>query len=187
MRIRELSGEDVRDAVRILLLSFSRELNGIFGDTELARELLFKFFSNHMAECLVAESDRIVGFASYSFEHNLPLDFFRRELGFVRGLKTSLLIRYLCPKAKGKRATLNFLAVSPLRRNSGVGSALMKEIVDRLEGRARVMECNVSIDNDAGIALLTKFGFEVVKMIENNFSEKYFGVRQWYRMRLYLQ
>jgi len=88
MRVRELEDGDIRDAVRILVLSFSRELNGIFGDIELARELFFKFFSLQRKECLVAESDRIVGFASYSFRQRLPISgFLRRELGFVRGVR----------------------------------------------------------------------------------------------------
>ena len=188
MRVRELEREDARDAVRILVLAFSRELNGIFGDTELARELFFKFFSMHTEECLVAEAERIIGFASYSFRQRLPVSgFLKKELGFVRGLKASLLIRYLCPKPKKGRAVINFIAVSPLRRNSGAGSALLEKIVERVrEGGGREIECYVSVDNDSGIGLLTKFGFEIAKMLDNRFAEKNFGAKQWYLMRLHL-
>lgn len=188
MRVRELREEDARDAVRILVLSFGRELNGIFGDTELARELFFKFFSTHTEECLVVEAERIIGFASYSLKQRLPIsDFLKKELGFVKGLKLSMLIRYLCPKPKKGKAVINFIAVSPLRRNSGAGSALLEKIVERVkEGGGKEIECYVSVDNDAGIGLLTKFGFEVARMLDNRFAEKNFGARQWYLMRLKL-
>ncbi len=100
----------------------------------------------------------------------------RDELGFVKGLKASLLIRYLCPKPKRGVAVINFIAVSPLRRNSGVGSALLEEIVDRVKGEGgREIDCYVSVDNDAGIGLLTKFGFEISKMLDNRFAEKILG------------
>ncbi|WP_456329563.1 N-acetyltransferase family protein [Archaeoglobus sp.] len=188
MRVRKLEKEDARDAVRLLILAFSRELNGIFGDTELARGLFFKFFSTHTEECLVAESERIVGFASYSFRQRLPVsDFLRKELGFVKGVKASLLIRYLCPKPKKGKAVINFIAVSPLRRNSGVGSLLLEKIIESVrEGGGKEIECYVSVDNDEGIGLLTKFGFEIAKMLDNRFAEKNFGAKQWYLMRLQL-
>uniref|UniRef100_A0A7C3MA70 N-acetyltransferase n=1 Tax=Archaeoglobus fulgidus TaxID=2234 RepID=A0A7C3MA70_ARCFL len=188
MRVRELEDGDIRDAVRILVLSFSRELNGIFGDIELARELFFKFFSLQRKECLVAESDRIVGFASYSFRQRLPISgFLRRELGFVRGVKASLLIRYLCPKPRKGKAVINFIAVSPLRRNCGAGSLLLERIIESVrEGGGKEIECLVSVDNDEGIGLLSKFGFEIARMLDNSFAEKNFGIKQWYLMRLVL-
>jgi len=154
----------------------------------LARELFFKFFSTYTEECLVAESERIVGFASYSFRQRLPVsDFLRKEIGFVKGVKASLLIRYLCPKPKKGRAVINFIAVSPLRRSSGAGSLLLNRIIENVkEGGGKEIECYVSVDNDEGIGLLSKFGFEIARMLDNRFAEKNFGARQWYLMRLQL-
>ena len=187
MRVRDLERDDVRDAVRILILSFDRELSSIFKDIELARDIFFKFFSMYSDNCVVAEAERIIGFASFSTEKTPLSGFLRSEMGFVRGLKTYLLLRYLCPKPKKGEGTINFIAVSPLRRNSGVGSALLDEIIRRgREKGIRTLKCYVSLSNDAGIGLLTKHGFEIEKMVETSFAEKNFGQRQWYLMRLRL-
>ncbi|WP_202319391.1 GNAT family N-acetyltransferase [Archaeoglobus neptunius] len=184
MRVRNLEARDSKDAARILILSFERELNGIFGDIELARELFFKFFGQYTENCFVVEEGRIIGFASYSSGNTPISDFLKRELGFVRGLKTSLLIRYLCPKPKRGEGVINFIAVSPLRRNCKAGSALLERIVeDASEKRLRLLKVYVSVDNDAGIGLFTKYGFEIEKMIDHRFAEKNFGFRQWYLMK----
>lgn len=187
MKVRELEKKDVRDAVRILILCFDRELNGIFGDVELARELLFRFFSIYSENCYVAEAERVVGFASYSSKKVPISSFLRKELGFMKGTKASLLIRYLCPVPKRGEGVLNFVAVSPLRRNEGVGSALLSKIIEDAGKKGiKSLKSYVSVANDAGIGLLIKFGFKVEKMIDHSFAEKNFGVRQWYLMRLKL-
>ncbi len=185
MRIRELNEEDVRDAVRILILSFERELYGIFGDIELARETLFEYFSENLEDCYVAEEERVIGFASVSFRKRNLGRFFRKKLGFFAGTKIAMLINYLCPNPKKGEAAINFIAVSPLRRDKGVGTALLERIISEAKSRrCSKIKCYVSIENDAGIALLTKFGFSIAKMIDNRFAEKYFGQRRWYLMEL---
>lgn len=188
MKIRELERDDVGDAVRILVLSFERELNFIFRDIELARGVLFKFFSNYRENCFVAEDERILGFASYSTKKMPISKHLRKELGFLQGLKVSLLIEYLCPKPKRGEGVINFIAVSPLRRNQGIGSILLKKIIEDAEGEGvKRLKVNVSVKNDTGIGLFTKFGFEIDKMLDNSFSEKNFGQRQWYVMKLDLK
>jgi ribosomal protein S18 acetylase RimI-like enzyme len=187
LQIRELEPKDVRDAVRILILSFERELFGIFNDLELAREILFEYFSVYRDGCFVAESERILGFASVSFSSPPTRRFFRNKLGIIRGTKISLLISYLCPKPKSSGATINFIAVSPLKREKGIGSALLRRIIDEaLRAEKKEISCYVSVDNDAGISLLTKHGFQIVRMLDNSFAEKRFGQRKWYLMKLYL-
>jgi len=187
MRVRELEKSDVGDAVRILVLSFEKELNFIFRDIELARELFFKFFTDYNENCFVVEEERVLGFASYSTK-KLPISkLLRKELGLVNGFKTSLLISYLCPKPKKREGVINFIAVSPLRRNLGLGSHLLSKIIENARDKGvRRLKCYVSLENDAGIGLLTKFGFEVDKMVDNSFAEKYFGQRQWYLMKVEL-
>lgn len=187
MRVRELEKSDVGDAVRILVLSFEKELNFIFRDIELARELFFKFFSDYNENCFVVEEERVLGFASYSVRKMPISKLLRKELGFVNGFKTSLLISYLCPKPKRKEGVINFIAVSPLRRNRGAGSLLLSKIIeDARDKGVRRLKSYVSLENDAGIGLFTKFGFEVDKMLDNSFAEKNFGQRQWYLMKLEL-
>ncbi len=188
MKVRELEKDDVRDAVRILVLSFERELFGIFGDVELARELFFEYFSLYPEYCYVAEEERIIGFASISFGKTKIGSFLRKKLGFVRGTKFGMLIKYLCPSPKKDEATINFVAVSPLRRGKGVGTALMEKLLEvaREKGKKKV-KCYVSVENDSGIGLLTKFKFRIANMIDNSFAEKHFGQRKWYLMELELE
>lgn len=187
MRIRELERDDVGDAVRILILSFERELNFIFRDIELAREVLFKFFSSYHENCFIAEDERILGFASYSTKKMPISKHLRKELGFVQGLKISLLLSYLCPKPKRGEGVINFIAVSPLRRDQGIGSLLLHKIIEDAESEGvKRLKVNVSVENDAGIGLFTKFGFKIDKMLDNSFAERNFGQRQWYVMKLEL-
>ncbi|MET1124344.1 MAG: GNAT family N-acetyltransferase [Archaeoglobaceae archaeon] len=178
MRIEELRKEHVRDAVRILVLSYSNEFNAVFGDIELARELMFKYFERYTSG-YVAIDDRVVGFAKVSREREIG-KFLRDELGFVRGLKASLLLSFIWPRAKKDEAILDFVAVSPFRRGKGIGSALLKRIIDDCD--ARKIRCVVAVDNDAAIGLLTKFGFEVRRMIDDRRVEKHFGRRRWFEM-----
>ncbi len=188
MKIRDLEKDDVKDAVRILILSFERELFGIFGDVELARELFFEYFTLYPEYCYVAEEERVVGFASMSFGKMKIGSFLRKKLGFVKGTKFGMLIRYLCPPPKKDEATINFIAVSPLRRGKGVGTALLEKLLEvaRIEGKRKI-KCYVSVDNDSGIGLLTKFKFSIANMIDNSFAEKHFGQRRWYLMELKLE
>ena len=186
LQVRELEPGDVRDAVRILVLSFERELFGIFSDLELAREILFEYFSLYRDGCYVAESERVLGFSMASFAPPPIGKFLRSKLGIVQGTKLSLLISYLCPKPGLGEVTINFIAVSPLRREKGVGSALLSRIIeDAKKVGKREISCYVSVDNDAGISLLTKFGFQIARMIDNSFAERNFGQRRWYLMKLY--
>jgi ribosomal protein S18 acetylase RimI-like enzyme len=188
MKVRELRKEDVRDAVRILTLSFERELFGIFKDLEYAKELFFDYFSRNTKNCFVAEEGRIIGFAFVSFKPLKIGKFLRERMGFVKGTKTSLLISYLCPKPKKDEAVINFIAVSPLRREQGAGSRLLERIIDEATdaGKSKI-KCLVSVENDAGIALLTRYNFTISKMLDNSFAEKNFGQRKWYQMELQLR
>ncbi len=199
MIVRELAKieeDDVRDAVRVLILSFEKELFAIFRDLELAREIFFEFFEKRRDGCYAAVEERVIGFASASFKPNFfakklglsasdlrPI--LKSKLGFFEGIKASLLLSYLCPNPKAGEGVINFLAVSPLRRYHGVGSSLLERIIaDAENAGVRKLKCYVSIENDGGIALLTKYGFGIEKMLDNSFAEKRFGQRRWYLMSL---
>ncbi len=187
MIVRELRVEDVRDAVRILTLSFEREIFCVFRDLELAKEIFFEYFSENLDGCIVAEEERVIGFAYTSFQEHNWGSFLRKKFGFVKGSKLSLLLSYLCPNPKKDEAVINFISVSPLRRGKGVGTKLLERIIDDCKKRGkRKVKCWVSVENDAGLALFTKFNFKIAKMIDNKFAEKNFGQRQWYLMELQL-
>lgn len=184
MIIRELREEDSRDATRILILSFEKILVKLFRDLETTREKLFQYFSNNTSDCYVVEAERIIGFGSITINKKERIKinkFLRKEFGFVNGTKLSMLLKFLCPIPKNKEATINFIAVSPLRRNQGIGSMLIERMLSEAKTRGCLkVKCLVPESNHQGICFLSKFGFFPEKVIENSFVEKYFGERKWY-------
>lgn len=181
MIVRPLEKEDIGEAVRILLLSFDRELSTIFRDIYFAGEILREFFSRNMEGCFVAEKDRILGFSCISFGKHEISKFLREKLGFLQGLRASLLLKFFFRDPKKGEAFLDFIAVSPLRRNEGIGSAMMKKLIEVAENRARRLNCIISAESDA-ISFFQKFGFEISSVFENKLAEKYFSTKQWFLM-----
>ncbi len=186
MRVRELRKGDIRDAVRILILSFEKVLFNVFKDLELAREVFFEYFEENTDGCYVAEEERIVGFAYVSFKKQKFGSFFRNKLGFINGTRIALLMSYICPKPKRDEVVINFLAVSPLRSSEEICSALLRRIVeDARNANKKKIRCLMPIDSDL-LDVFTKFGFEIRKVIDNRFAERNFGSRVWYVMELKL-
>lgn len=178
MIVRPLERKDVGEATRILLLSFDRELSTIFGDVYTAGEILRDFFSRNTEGCFVAEKDRVLGFSRLSFEKHEISKFLREKLGFLKGSRASLLLKFFLRDPKKGEAFLDFIAVSPLRRREGVGTAMMKKLIEVAEGKVKRLTCMVRAESDA-IAFFEKFGFEVSSFFENRLAEKYFSSRQW--------
>jgi len=186
MKIRKLEREDVRDAVRILLLFFEKVFYRIFGDLELARELFFEYFEENTDGCYVAEEERIVGFAYTSSKKQDFGKFFRRKLGFVKGTKIGLLLSYICPKPKRDELVINFLAISPLRMDERICLSLLEKIAeDAVKDKKKRIKCLISIENEL-LDTYTDFGFKIKKVFDSRFAEKNFGVRVWNLMELEL-
>lgn len=182
MRVRPLERGDVGEAVRILLLSFDRELSTIFRDIYFAGEVLRDFFSSNMDGCFIAEKERILGFSCISFGEQKIFKFLRDRIGFLESLRASLLLRFFIRKPKKGEAFINFIAVSPLRRHEGIGSAMMKKMIEVAEDRkAARLSCIIRADSEA-LEFFQKFGFEVTSVFENKFAEKYFFSNQWILM-----
>lgn len=182
MIVRPLKKEDLREAVRILILSFDRELLVIFKDIYFAGEVLFDFFNRNMQGCYVAEKERVLGFSCISFEEHKLFKFLRERMGFVEGLRASLLLKFFARNPKRGEAFIDFIAVSPLRRNEGIGSAMMKKLIDvAMERDVFRLNCMVRAESDA-VTFFRKFGFEIVSVFENKLAEKYFFSRQWFVM-----
>lgn len=183
MRIRELRDEDLVDAVRIMALTFERELTVIFKDLDIARELLVDFFRKNKNGCYVAEDNRVLAFAWYLSRKKKIFKFLREKLGFVDGLRAYLLLRFFVRTPKKGEGFLVFICVSPLRRVTGIGSALMLEIIKRAkEEGLNSLKCIIPAESDS-VYFFKKFGFELTKLFENSLAKKYFSSKEWILMR----
>ncbi|MEM0350432.1 MAG: GNAT family N-acetyltransferase [Archaeoglobaceae archaeon] len=180
MRVRPLEKADVAEAVRILLLSFDREISAIFRDIYFAGEILKDFFIRNPENCFVAEKERILGFSCISFEEHKIFKFLRERMGFLEGYRASLLLKFFMRNPKKGEAFIDFIAVTPLRRREGVGSALMKRMIESAKEReVKRLNCLVRSESES-LPFFEKFGFKVVKVFESKLAEKYFYTKLWF-------
>lgn len=178
MKIERLRAEHLREAVRVLALAYSNELSHIFGDLEIGRSLLLDYFSQNPSG-FVAVEDRVVGFASLSFRKKGMnfLKFMCRNLGFLMGVRVSLLLKFLCPDPKKGEATLDFIAVSPLKQRKGVASALMNAMIEEsMNKKVKRIKCLVPLET---LDLFENFGFEAEKFVESRLALKHLGRKEW--------
>ncbi|MEM0215604.1 MAG: GNAT family N-acetyltransferase [Archaeoglobaceae archaeon] len=186
MKIRELRDDDLVDAVRILALCFEKELTAVFRDIDISRELLIDFFRENKNGCYVVEDRRVIAFAWILTEKKRILKFLRKRIGILDGLRAYLLLRFFVRTPKKGEAFLIFICVSPLRQKSGVGSALMLEIIKRAkESGVKLLKCIIPAESNS-VYFFKKFGFEIIQLFENRLAEKYFSSNQWILMSKYL-
>ncbi|MEM2086546.1 MAG: GNAT family N-acetyltransferase [Archaeoglobaceae archaeon] len=183
MKIRELRDQDLVDAVRILALCFEKELTTILKDVDIARELLMEFFRKNKNGCYVAEEERVVAFGWLLSEKLKIFKFLREKIGLVDGLRAYLLLRFFVRAPKKGEGFLVFVAVSPLRRRNGIGSRLMKRIIEEAKNmNLKRLKCIIPVNSDS-LPFLTALGFETVDLFENRLAEKYFSSREWILLR----
>ncbi len=179
MKIRKLREDDLVDAVRIISLSFEKELIAIFKDIDIARDILMDFFRENRDGCYVAEDERVLAFAWLLKEKPKILKFLKSEMGLVDGLRSYILLRFFIKKPKKGEGILVFSAVSPLRRGSGIGTRLMKEVISIAKSeKITSMRCMVPAESDA-VLFFKNLGFEVRGIFDNKLAEKYFSCRTW--------
>ncbi|MEM1579191.1 MAG: GNAT family N-acetyltransferase [Archaeoglobaceae archaeon] len=179
MIVRPLKRSDLNDVIRILVLSFERELATIFRDVDLAREILGEFFEKNPEGCFVAEDGRVVGFLRITFEEQKIFGFLREKLGFIDGLRASLLLKFFVKNPKKGEGFVNFIVVSPFRRGNGIGSALMRRAIEEARIRnLKSLKCMISAGSES-ITFFEKFGFEIEKLIESKLAERYFSSKEW--------
>lgn len=69
------------------------------------------------------------------------------------------IVGYAVAEAQGSRVHIISVAVSPKSRRSGVGAALMHELIRRLGPTARTMSLEVRAGNRAAVQLYERFSF----------------------------
>lgn len=182
MKIRELRDEDLVDAVRILALSCERELTVIFKDMDIARDLIKDFFKEERRGCYIAEDGRVLAFAWVLLSKVKIFKFLREQMGFIDGLRAYLLLKFFLRAPKKGEGFLIFVTVSPLRRGSGIGSALIERVIEDLkEKKFKRLNCIIPAESDS-LAFFKKLGFEISNIFKNRAAEKYFFSPQWVLM-----
>lgn len=188
VKIRKARKEDLNDILRILSSSFEKELDKIFGDAFEGREILRRAMESldELKGIYVAELNSkilgCVGISAKEIDNKIPVG---REaiksLGFVKGTRAKLLLSFFKEKPKKNDICIDYLAVSKFYRNMGVGAALYNKVEDlaRLNGKNRI-KVWVSVENDDSIDFFLKRDFQIAKMIDSKFAEKYFEQRYWY-------
>ncbi|ASJ02160.1 ribosomal-protein-alanine N-acetyltransferase RimI [Thermococcus profundus] len=84
-----------------------------------------------------------------------------RIIGYVMG--------YLRPDLEGH---IMSIAVDPEYRGNGIGSALLREVIERLINRgARYIGLEVRVSNEKAIKLYERFGFRKVKRVIGYYSD----------------
>jgi ribosomal protein S18 acetylase RimI-like enzyme len=179
MIVRKLREDDLVDAVRIIALSFERELIAIFKDVDIARDIATEFFRVNRDGCYVAEEGRVVAFAWLIKEKPKIFKFLKSQMSFVDGLRSYILLRFFLRRPKKGEGFLVFIAVSPLRRGSGIGTRFMNEVVSIARSeKINTLKCMVPAEGDA-LIFFKNLGFEINGIFENKLAEKYFSCRSW--------
>lgn len=79
--------------------------------------------------------------------------------GFIVA-KEDRIVGYAISEIIGERGHIISMAVSPESRRSGIGSALLRESIRRLEPKVHEVYLEVGVRNEAAIRLYEKFSFE---------------------------
>jgi [ribosomal protein S18]-alanine N-acetyltransferase len=70
------------------------------------------------------------------------------------------IVGYAISEAQGARGHIISIAVSPKRRRSGVGAALLQELIRRTEPNVQSLSLEVRAGNRAAIRMYEKFSFK---------------------------
>ena len=108
-----------------------------------------------------------------------------RRLGLVRGTITYLVIRsqFMGESADAQSgvAEIGFVATDPDHRGQGVGTALLRHILELPGDRSYVLE-DIKDTNEAALGLYRKLGFEVCRRRAVRFAKRA-GFREYVSMR----
>ncbi len=188
MFVRTLEREDINEYVKLLFLCCS-ELKNIFGDDFIGREILescYESFDSYEG-ILVAKAERILGFVELKISEinrKFPIKPFL-ILGFSKGLKARMLLSFFDRKPKKNEAYIRFMGVHP-KANYEVGEILVDKAVEfaSLKGKKKISAW-LPVESDLVDICLEK-GFEIRRMLESTFAEKYMGKKYYYLLEMKL-
>ncbi len=190
MEIKQLERSEVREFVKLLFICHEDEFTHLFGDTFLAMEILMNYYSNlsDYRGILIAKAGiKVAGLIEVWMREfrreKLPIGDFVRAFGFLKGLKCRLLLSYFGTKPKRDEAYIRFFCVHP-SLSLDYGRRLLDKALELAKsmGKKRV-SIWLPVESDLVDVCIEK-GFEIKKMLDSNFAEKYFGKRYYYLLEL---
>ncbi len=190
MEIKQLDREEVRDFVKLLFICHEVEFTRLFGDTFLAMEIMTEYYSNlsDYRGIIVAKAGRrVTGLIEVWMREfkreRLPFRDFVRSFGFVKGLKCRLLLSFFGGKPKRDEAYIRFFCVHP-SLSLDIGRRLLEKALELArEMGKRVVSVWLPVESDL-VDVCIERGFEIRKMLDSEFAEKYFGRRYYYLLEL---
>ncbi len=186
MEVKPLDREEVREFVKLLFLCHEEKFTHLFGDTFLAMEIFVDYYSklDDYSGIFVAKAGtRVAGLIEVwvrEFKRErFPVRDFVRAFGYLKGLKCRLLLSYFGTKPKKDEAYIRFFCVHP-RVSLDYGRALLDKALE-FAGSMGKRRVSVWLPVESELVdLCVEKGFEIKKMLDSNFAEKYFGKRYYY-------
>ncbi len=190
MEVKPLERSEVKEFVKLLFLCHEEEFTHLFGDTFLAMEIFTDYYSklgDYSGIFVAKAGTRVAGLIEVWVKEfkreGFPVRDFVRAFGFLKGLKCRLLLSYFGTKPKKDEAYIRFLCVHP-RVSLDYGRALLDKALEvAKEMGKRKMSVWLPVESDL-VDICMEKGFEIKKMLDSNFTEKYFGRRYYYLLEV---
>jgi ribosomal protein S18 acetylase RimI-like enzyme len=190
MFVRTLERENIREYVKLLFLCCS-ELKNIFGDEFIGREILescYESFDSYEGILVAKAEKRLVGFVELKtseIKRKFPIKPFL-ILGLSKGLKVRMLLSFFDRKPKKDEAYIRFIGVHPKMNSYEVGEILVDKAIEfaSLRGKKKISAW-LPVESDLVDICLEK-GFEIRRMLESSFAEKYMGKKYYYLLEMKL-
>ncbi|WP_457549970.1 hypothetical protein [Archaeoglobus sp.] len=189
--MKTLEKDEVREFVK-LLFECCEELKSIFGDEYIGREILESYYNslgNYDGIIVVKGERRLLGFAELKtseIKRMLPTKPFL-ILGISKGIKARLLMSFFDKKPKRDEVYVRFIGVHPKLNCYEIGGTIVDSIINFAEkkGKGRITAW-LPVESDLVDVCLER-GFEIKRMLESSFAQKYLGKKYYYLLELRLR
>ena len=190
MFVKTLERDEVKEFVK-LLFECCEELKWIFGDEYIGREILESYYNSledYDGIIVVKGEKRLLGFAELKtreIKRKLPTKPFL-ILGISKGIKARLLMSFFDKKPKKDEVYVRFIGVHPRLNCYEIGGLIVDNIVEfaEIKGKNRITAW-LPVESDLVDVCLER-GFEIKRMLESSFAQKYLGKKYYYLLELRL-
>ena len=190
MFVKTLERDEVKEFVK-LLFECCEELKWIFGDEYIGREILESYYNSledYDGIIVVKGEKRLLGFAELKtreIKRKLPTKPFL-ILGISKGIKARLLMSFFDKKPKKDEVYVRFIGVHPRLNCYEIGGLIVDNIVEfaEIKGKSRITAW-LPVESDLVDVCLER-GFEIKRMLESSFAQKYLGKKYYYLLELRL-
>ncbi len=177
---------DIKDFVKLLLRCYEMEFTKIFGDVYLAYDVLLDYYSNleDRRGIFVSKArERAVGLVEIWVREikrgKLPFSDFIKTFGFLEGLKARLLLSFFDKRPKRDEAYVRHICLHPDVRLEFGERLVEKAIEFARELGKREISVWLPVESDF-VDMCMNRGFEIRRMLDSKYAERYFGRRYYY-------